>query len=151
MSLRACQHGEQGAGALHGFRCRSRTYRLARFVIADFRQRDDTRRARRSGESLTQVLHAFSPRTSPQGGIIMNLLTTTDLTLPCSFRRGLNSPRISLPMCVVRACIRVGKPRRALYFAMQKVRVIFAYVWSLDIRGRDGRGGGGNANAVICC
>ena len=40
-----------------------------------------------------------------------------------SFRCSLQLPRPSLPLVVVRACIRVGSPEKALHFVREKVEV----------------------------
>ena len=56
---------------------------------------------------------------------ILTRLQTTCLMIVnnygISFRRGYSAPRPSTPRVVVRACIRVGKPRRALHFIKHKV------------------------------
>ena len=41
-----------------------------------------------------------------------------------SFRRGLNKPRVGLPLVVVRACVRVGNPQKALHYVTDKVNEI---------------------------
>ena len=37
-----------------------------------------------------------------------------------SFRHSLSWPRSGLPLVVIRACVRVGKPNRALYYVRNK-------------------------------
>jgi len=41
-----------------------------------------------------------------------------------SFRRGLNKPHVGLPLVVVRACVRVGNPQKALHYVTDKVNEI---------------------------
>lgn len=84
---------------------------------------DRSQAAARVTENISRCRYA---RASTVNKIFDNVTTPEELAeaekVLLSFRRGLNRPRVSLPMCVVRACIRVGKPRRALYYAMQKVQ-----------------------------
>lgn len=109
---------------------------------------DRSQAATRVTENITRCRYA---RASTVNKIFDNVTTPEELVeaekVLLSFRRGLNSPRISLPMCVVRACIRVGKPRRALYFAMQKVqyglfpsRKIYNILIDALLKEKDGKG-----------
>ena len=51
--------------------------------------------------------------------IITTMLPFISLSL--RFRKGYNLPRSSLPLIVVRACVRVNEPQKALHIISRKV------------------------------